>query len=97
GFERYVDCTSYAAMMDGKPTSEWAMDKDVMAASHRDDPGEDVLRVQGLARPALEEAPLRVRALLGRPLRHHAAAALRHEVRPGVHVPDRREGLLLRQ
>jgi arylsulfatase A-like enzyme len=39
GFERYVDCTSYAAMMDGKPTSEWAMDKDVMAASHRDDPG----------------------------------------------------------
>jgi arylsulfatase A-like enzyme len=39
GFERYVDCTSYAAMMDGKPTSEWAMSKDVMEASHRDDPG----------------------------------------------------------
>lgn len=38
GFERYVDCTSYAAMMDGKPTSEWAMNKDVMEASHRDDP-----------------------------------------------------------
>ena len=39
GFERYVDCTSYAAMTSGKPVNEWAMDKDVMEASHRDDPG----------------------------------------------------------
>ncbi len=40
GFERYVDCTSFSAMTNGKPPSEWAMDKDVMVASHRDDPGE---------------------------------------------------------
>src|SRR4029078_9089232 len=40
GFERYVDCTSYAAMLEGKARSQWAMDKDVMAASHHDDPGE---------------------------------------------------------
>jgi arylsulfatase A-like enzyme len=40
GFERYVDCTGYASMTTGKPTPEWAMDKDVMQASHHDVTGE---------------------------------------------------------
>lgn len=36
GFERYVNCTSYAGKLDGAPSSAWSMDKDVMRESHAD-------------------------------------------------------------
>jgi len=36
GFEHYEDCASYAAKIDGRPPTEWAMNKDVMVESHQD-------------------------------------------------------------
>lgn len=36
GFERYVNCTSYAAVLDDEAVQEWAMDAEVMRRSHRD-------------------------------------------------------------
>jgi arylsulfatase A-like enzyme len=36
GFEHYEDCTSYAAVLDDTAVDQWAMDPDVMRASHRD-------------------------------------------------------------
>ncbi|MBK7874438.1 MAG: sulfatase [Planctomycetes bacterium] len=36
GFERYENCTSYAAELDGKPSSTWSMDRKVMQESHAD-------------------------------------------------------------
>jgi arylsulfatase A-like enzyme len=36
GFETYENCTSYAKEIDGRPVSEWAMDKEVMIESHKD-------------------------------------------------------------
>lgn len=36
GFERYENCTSYAAELDGKPSSAWSMDPKVMRESHED-------------------------------------------------------------
>lgn len=36
GFESYEDCASYAAKIDGRPASEWAMDKGIMLESHED-------------------------------------------------------------
>lgn len=36
GFERYVNCTSYAATLDEEDVQAWAMDADVMRQSHRD-------------------------------------------------------------
>ena len=36
GFATYEDCASYAERIDGRPPSEWAMDPEVMHASHED-------------------------------------------------------------
>ncbi len=36
GFESYLDCASYKQQIDGRPASEWAMDKGVQRASHED-------------------------------------------------------------
>lgn len=36
GFAHYENCTSYARNLDTQPVSEWAMDRQVMRASHRD-------------------------------------------------------------
>lgn len=36
GFESYEDCAAYAARIDGRPPSEWAMDEGVMRESHED-------------------------------------------------------------
>lgn len=36
GFELYENCTSYKQRLDGAAVESWAMDKDVMRASHED-------------------------------------------------------------
>jgi arylsulfatase A-like enzyme len=36
GFDHYEDCASYAARIDDKPPSDWAMDKEIMVQSHED-------------------------------------------------------------
>jgi arylsulfatase A-like enzyme len=36
GFEEYEDCTAYAKRIDGRPKDEWAMNPEVMVASHED-------------------------------------------------------------
>jgi arylsulfatase A-like enzyme len=36
GFAHYEDCTSYASVLDHYPVDAWAMDENVMRASHRD-------------------------------------------------------------
>jgi arylsulfatase A-like enzyme len=54
GFERYEDCASYAAKIDGRPATEWAMDKDVMVESHKDVTNE---RVYGAVKKWLDARP----------------------------------------
>ena len=36
GFKQYKNCTSYAQSIDTRPAQQWAMDRQVMRASHRD-------------------------------------------------------------
>jgi arylsulfatase A-like enzyme len=56
GFEHYEDCASYAAKIDGRPPSEWAMDKGVMLESHQDVTNE---RVYGAVKKWLDARPSR--------------------------------------
>jgi arylsulfatase A-like enzyme len=54
GFEHYEDCAAYASRIDGRPPSEWAMNKDVMVESHRDVSGE---RVYGAVKKWFDARP----------------------------------------
>ena len=54
GFERYVDCSSYAGRIANKSPSEFGMDKEVMLESHRDVSND---RVYGAVKEWMDDRP----------------------------------------